>query len=186
MVCCEILSPTCKKVYSIHEGPIYKSLEKHDPSIHEIKNKKSIQKILKCWDNQIINSSPLLSKVIFKWSSWLIARENEQDKNVIYEISMDVWFWLKTYLTISLCCFLLWTCFSCCSFLCNTLQFQLMQRISNVNCNEEEKQALTNPSNGLVFDFLSIQEDCYRWIEVWCDIVSRKLGQAPTRNFIFC
>ena len=133
-----------------------------------------------CWENQIINSSPLLSKVIFKWSFWLIARENQQDKNVIYEISMDVWFWLRTYLTISLCCFLLWTCFSCCNFLCNALQFQLMQRSSN----EEEKQALpsfkalTNPLNGFFFffDFLSIQEDCYRWIGVWCDIVSKKLG----------
>ena len=145
------------------------------------------------WENEIINSSPLLSKVIFKWSSWLIARENEQDKNIIYEISMDVWFCLKTYLTISLCYFLQWTSFSGCSFLCNTLQFQLMQRSSNINCNEEEKQALpsfkalTNPSNGLFFfDFLSSQEDCYRWIGVWCDIVSRKLGQAPTRNFILC
>ena len=39
MVCCEILSPTCKKVYSIHEGHIDKSSEKHGPSIHEKESK---------------------------------------------------------------------------------------------------------------------------------------------------
>ena len=56
-----ILYPTCKKVCSVCEGPIYKSSKNHNPSIHEnLLINKAYMKILMCQDNQTINSTTVV------------------------------------------------------------------------------------------------------------------------------